>query len=106
MDSILRRVCKNVQTDISKIGRIFNFHVTKNGQTFYGEFGDFIRAFNYFMPFPLPPDHNSLVLTTPQSFDTYIAPTMSLADIVIPQGAENVVALHLITQHVKRELDR
>lgn len=40
------------------------------------------------------------------SFDTYIAPTMSLADIVIPQGAENVVALHLITQHVKRELDR
>ena len=44
--------------------------------------------------------------TTFQSFDTYIAPTMSLADIVIPQGAENFVALQLITQHVKRELDR
>lgn len=40
------------------------------------------------------------------SFDTYIAPTMSLADIVIPQGVENDVALQLIIQHVKRELDR
>ena len=41
-----------------------------------------------------------------QSFDTYIAPTMSLADIVVPQGVENDVALQLIIQHVKRELDR
>ncbi|KAL5248539.1 hypothetical protein ACHWQZ_G017656 [Mnemiopsis leidyi] len=40
------------------------------------------------------------------SFDTYIAPTMSLADIVIPQGVENDVALQLIIRHVKRELDR
>ena len=41
-----------------------------------------------------------------QSFDTYIAPTMSLADIVIPQGVDNEVAMQLIIQHVKRELDR
>jgi len=40
------------------------------------------------------------------SFDTYIAPTMALADIVIPQGVENEVAMQLIIQHVKRELDR
>ena len=31
---------------------------------------------------------------------------MSLADIVIPQGVENEVAMQLIIQHVKRELDR
>ena len=31
---------------------------------------------------------------------------MALADIVIPQGVENEVAMQLIIQHVKRELDR
>eukprot|EP01134_Creolimax_fragrantissima_P007545 CFRG7545T1 len=38
------------------------------------------------------------------SFDEYIYPTMKYADVVVPRGADNLVALDLIVKHVKRQL--
>ena len=41
-----------------------------------------------------------------QAFQQYIAPTMMLADIVVPRGAENQVAMQLIVHHVKDQLEK
>ncbi|KAK9841457.1 hypothetical protein WJX74_006135 [Apatococcus lobatus] len=38
------------------------------------------------------------------SFDSYILPTKQHADIIIPRGAENAVAIDLIHQHIKWNL--
>ncbi|KNC81344.1 uridine-cytidine kinase-like 1 [Sphaeroforma arctica JP610] len=38
------------------------------------------------------------------SFDEFIYPTMKYADVVVPRGADNLVALDLIVKHVKRQL--
>ena len=38
------------------------------------------------------------------SFSHYIAPTMVHADIIVPRGGENVVAIELIVQHVHTQL--
>lgn len=38
------------------------------------------------------------------SFDYYIAPTVIHADLVIPRGGENQVAINLIVQHVHNQL--
>ncbi|KAI9490878.1 uracil phosphoribosyltransferase-domain-containing protein [Zychaea mexicana] len=38
------------------------------------------------------------------AFDDYIQPTVKYADVIIPRGLENVVAIDLITKHVQREL--
>ncbi|CAG9862094.1 unnamed protein product [Phyllotreta striolata] len=38
------------------------------------------------------------------SFNHYIAPLMSHADIIVPRGGENLVAIHLIVQHVQTQL--
>lgn len=38
------------------------------------------------------------------AYDTYIAPTMSMADIIIPGGGENAVAIDLIVRVVERRL--
>ena len=35
------------------------------------------------------------------SFDYYIAPTMIHADLIVPRGGENEVAIKLIVQHVQ-----
>ena len=40
-----------------------------------------------------------------QAFQQYIAPTMQYADIVVPRGAENRVAMQLIVHHVKDQLE-
>jgi len=39
------------------------------------------------------------------SFEDYIQPSKKYADIIIPRGAENTVALELIVRHIKKELD-
>ncbi len=41
-----------------------------------------------------------------QAFQQYIEPTMQHADIVVPQGAENEVAMRLIVQHIKNQLKK
>lgn len=38
------------------------------------------------------------------AFDTFIAPGMKLADIIIPRGGENEVAIELIVRQVKTQL--
>lgn len=38
------------------------------------------------------------------SFNHYIAPLMSHADIIVPRGGENEVAIQLIVQHVYAQL--
>lgn len=39
------------------------------------------------------------------SFDQFIEPTMRLADIVVPRGGGNMVAIDLIVQHVHSQLE-
>ncbi|GCC22601.1 hypothetical protein chiPu_0000989 [Chiloscyllium punctatum] len=39
------------------------------------------------------------------SFERYIEPTMRLADIVVPRGGGNMVAIDLIVQHVHSQLE-
>jgi len=39
------------------------------------------------------------------SFDDFIQPTVRHADIIIPRGSENVVAIDLITKHIARRLE-
>lgn len=41
-----------------------------------------------------------------QAFHQYIEPSMQWADIVVPQGAENKVAMQLIVHHVKDQLKK
>lgn len=38
------------------------------------------------------------------AFDYYIAPTMTFADIIVPRGGDNKIAIDLIVKHVHREL--
>ncbi|VDN10060.1 unnamed protein product [Dibothriocephalus latus] len=38
------------------------------------------------------------------AYDQYIAPTMSIADIIIPRGGENNVAIDIIARHVEKRL--
>ncbi|CAL8135042.1 unnamed protein product [Orchesella dallaii] len=38
------------------------------------------------------------------AFDTYIAPQMAHADIIVPRGGDNEVAINLIVQHVHSQL--
>merc|ERR1719430_2417924 len=38
------------------------------------------------------------------AYDSYIAPTMQHADIIVPRGGENEVAINLIVQHVQTQL--
>lgn len=39
------------------------------------------------------------------SFEYYIAPTMAYADIIVPRGGDNSIAIDLIVKHVHRELN-
>ncbi|XP_065185040.1 uridine-cytidine kinase-like 1 [Sycon ciliatum] len=39
------------------------------------------------------------------AFEQHIAPSMAYADIVVPRGAENLVALDLIVRHVRKQLN-
>ena len=38
------------------------------------------------------------------AYDDYIKPTMKLADIIIPKGAYNKVAVNLVLQNLKAKL--
>ncbi|XP_049874217.1 uridine-cytidine kinase-like 1 isoform X2 [Pectinophora gossypiella] len=38
------------------------------------------------------------------AYHSYIAPCMAHADIIVPRGGENKVAIHLIVQHVHKQL--
>ncbi|KXJ28933.1 uridine-cytidine kinase-like 1 [Exaiptasia diaphana] len=40
------------------------------------------------------------------AFDQHIAPTVNYADIVVPRGGENDVAIDLIVRHVKTQLEQ
>ena len=37
-------------------------------------------------------------------FEQYILPTMKFADIISPRGKDNIVAIDLVTKHIKRQL--
>ena len=39
------------------------------------------------------------------SFDKFIQPTMSVADVVCPRGADNKVAMGMLIEHLKRQLE-
>ncbi|KYQ93010.1 uridine kinase [Tieghemostelium lacteum] len=39
------------------------------------------------------------------SFDDYILPCKKYADIVIPRGSDNIVAIELLTQHIRSKLE-
>lgn len=38
------------------------------------------------------------------AYQSYIAPCMAHADIIVPRGGENKVAIQLIVQHVHKQL--
>ena len=40
------------------------------------------------------------------AFDYYIAPSMSHADIIVPRGGENEVAINLIVHHVQSQVSQ
>ena len=40
------------------------------------------------------------------SYDHHIAPTMVYADLIVPRGGENQIAIDLIVRHVNRELHK
>eukprot|EP01087_Luapelamoeba_hula_P009011 TRINITY_DN2295_c0_g1_i1.p1 TRINITY_DN2295_c0_g1~~TRINITY_DN2295_c0_g1_i1.p1 ORF type:complete len:261 (+),score=53.25 TRINITY_DN2295_c0_g1_i1:209-991(+) len=40
------------------------------------------------------------------SFDEYINPTKKYADVIVPRGADNVVAINLLVEHIKANLAR
>ncbi len=40
------------------------------------------------------------------AFEEYIKPTIKMADVVIPRGAENTVAIDLVSQHLKYQLSK
>ena len=40
------------------------------------------------------------------AFSHYIAPCMAHADIIVPRGGENLVAIELIVQHVHMQLQK
>jgi len=39
------------------------------------------------------------------AFDTFILPSKKWADVIIPRGADNLVAIDLIVQHIRAKLD-
>lgn len=40
------------------------------------------------------------------AYDFYIEPMMSYADLIVPRGGENVIALSLIVNHVHQQLTK
>ena len=42
--------------------------------------------------------------TVKPSFETYVYPTKKHADVIVPRGAENVVAIDLLLQHIRQHL--
>lgn len=40
------------------------------------------------------------------AFSHYIAPSMAHADIIVPRGGENTVAIQLIVQHINLQLQQ
>ena len=38
------------------------------------------------------------------AFDEFILPSKKAADVVIPRGASNTVAMNLLIQHIKQKL--
>lgn len=40
------------------------------------------------------------------SFEEYVLPTKKYADVIIPRGADNLVAINLIVQHIRTKLDQ
>lgn len=39
------------------------------------------------------------------SFDNYVRPTMNHADVIIPRGLENAIAIDLMTKHIQSQLN-
>ncbi|KAG1496480.1 hypothetical protein G6F53_012166 [Rhizopus delemar] len=39
------------------------------------------------------------------SYDNYVRPTMKFADMIIPRGLENVIAIDLMTKHIQTQLN-
>mmetsp|Transcript_29279 Transcript_29279/g.50092 ORF Transcript_29279/g.50092 Transcript_29279/m.50092 type:complete len:212 (+) Transcript_29279:10-645(+) len=43
--------------------------------------------------------------TVKPAFDKFVLPTKKYADVIIPRGAENVIAIDLIVKHIKQKLE-
>merc|ERR1712013_559931 len=68
------------------------------------------------IPTPADPGCNPLQYPTPSqnqeqyekhvrpAYNNYIGPTIQYADIIVPRGGENNIALNLITKHVRAQL--
>lgn len=39
------------------------------------------------------------------SFDDFVFPTKKFADVIVPRGLDNTVAIDLITRHVQIQLE-
>ncbi|KAI9231788.1 MAG: uracil phosphoribosyltransferase-domain-containing protein, partial [Podila humilis] len=48
--------------------------------------------------------YDKKVLEMMPSYDNYVYPTKRNADVVIPRGLENLVAIDLLTKHIQRQL--
>ncbi|XP_069028452.1 uridine-cytidine kinase-like 1 isoform X2 [Embiotoca jacksoni] len=70
------RLIRRLKRDISQRGR---------------DIGGIIKQYNKFVK---------------PAFEQYIEPTVQVADIVVPRGGENFVALDLIVQHVHSQLEK
>lgn len=44
------------------------------------------------------------IKTVKPSFDDFIAPTKRYADLIIPRGGENVIAINLMVEHIRTQL--
>ena len=40
------------------------------------------------------------------AFDQYIRPTISKADVIIPRGGDNIVAINLISQNIRHQMEQ
>ena len=69
------RLCRRIKRDVNKRGRSLESVLTQYQQT-------------------VKPMH-----------ERYVEPSKKYADLVVPEGGKNLVALHMITGHIRRYLD-
>ena len=78
--------------------------ITERGRDLEGV----LKQYNKFVK-PVSPDtrtHAHAHTHIAQAFHQFIEPTMQYADIVVPRGGQNRVAVKLIVEHVKDQLKK